>query len=125
MILGLGTDIVEVARIQAAFEKSGVRFLQRILLPDERAYCLAYKTPAPHLAVRFAAKEAVSKAFGTGIGGKISWLDIEVCRKPGGEPFVALHGKGKKLFEERGAKNLVISLSHTENYATAVAILET
>ena len=124
MILGLGMDIVEVARIQAAFEKSGEAFLQRILLPDELAYCLAYKNPAPQLAARFAAKEAVSKAFGTGIGGQMGWLDIEVCRKESGEPFVVLHGKGKKLFEKRGAKNLLISLSHTENYATAVAILE-
>ena len=124
MILGLGTDSVEVARIQAAFEKSGEGFLKRILLPGELSYCVAYKTPAPHLAVRFAAKEAVSKAFGTGIGGQLGWLDIEVCRKPGGEPFVVLHGKGKKLFVERGAKQLLISLSHTENYAAAVAVLE-
>ena len=110
--------------IQAAFEKSGGKFLQRILLPDELAYCLAYKTPAPQLAARFAAKEAVSKAFGTGIGGQLGWLDIEICRKPTGEPFVILHGKGKKLFKARGAKQLLVSLSHTENYATALAILE-
>ena len=124
MILGLGTDIVEVARIQAAFEKSGERFLSRILLPGEISYCLAHKNPGPFLAARFAAKEAISKAFGTGIGGQLGWQDMEICRKESGEPFVVLHGKGKKLFKERGAKQLLLSLSHTENYATAVAVLE-
>jgi len=120
----MGLDIVEVARIQASFEQSGEAFLRRILLPDELAYCLAYKNPAPQLAARFAAKEAVSKAFGTGLGGQIGWLDIEVCRKESGEPFVVLHGKGMELFQKRGAKQLLVSLSHTENYATAVAVLE-
>lgn len=122
--MGMGLDIVEVARIQASFEQSGEAFLRRILLPDELAYCLAYKNPAPQLAARFAAKEAVSKAFGTGLGGQIGWLDIEVCRKESGEPFVVLHGKGMELFQKRGAKQLLVSLSHTENYATAVAVLE-
>ena len=124
MILGVGIDIVEVARIQASFQQSGEKFLQRILRPGEIAYCLAYKTPAPHLAARFAAKEAVAKAFGTGIGGALGWLDMEVVRQESGEPLLVLHGKGKKLFQERGAKNLLLSLSHTENHATAVAVLE-
>ena len=124
MILGVGIDIVEVARIQVAFTKSGATFVKRILLPAELAYCLAYKNPAPQLAARFAAKEAISKAFGTGLGKQIGWLDIEVRRKQSGEPFVVLHGNGKKLFAARGAKQLLISLSHTEIHATAMAILE-
>lgn len=124
MILGVGIDLVEVARIEASFRQHGEKFLQRILLPDEIAYCLAYKTPGPQLAARFAAKEAVSKAFGTGLGASLGWLDMEVVRQESGQPLLVLHGKGRKLFEERGAKNLLISLSHTENYATALAILE-
>ena len=124
MILGVGIDLVEVARIEASVRQSGEKFLQRILLPGEIAYCLAYKTPGPHLAARFAAKEAVAKAFGTGIGGALGWLDMEVVRQESGEPRLVLHGKGKKLFAERGAKNLLISLSHTDNYATAMAVLE-
>jgi len=73
MILGTGTDIIEVERIASSFEKFGERFLNRILLPDEIAYCLSHRAPAPFFAVRFSAKEAVSKAFGTGIGAALGW----------------------------------------------------
>ena len=124
MILGTGIDIIEVARIAASFEKFGERFVNRILLPDEIAYCLTHKTPAPFLAVRFAAKEAISKAFGTGIGASLGWRDMEIRRKESGEPFVVLHGKGRELFDGRAARQLLISLSHTENYAAATAVLE-
>jgi len=113
MILGTGIDIIEVARIAASHEKFGERFLNRILLPAEIAYCLSHRRPAPFLAARFAAKEAVSKAF-----------DIEIRRHESGEPFVVLHSKGQTLFEARGAKKLHLSLSHTEVYAAAMAILE-
>ena len=98
--------------------------MNRILLPDEIAYCLSHKNPAPFLAARFAAKEAISKAFGTGIGAQLGWQDMEIRRKESGEPFVVLHGKGKKLFESRRAKRLLVSLSHTENYAAVTAVLE-
>jgi holo-[acyl-carrier protein] synthase len=124
MILGVGTDIIEVARIQASHEKFGERFLTRILLKNEIAYCLSHKSPAPFIAARFAAKEAISKAFGTGIGSKLSWHDMEVCRRESGEPYVVLHGNGKKLLAERGARIVLISLSHTLQHATAVAVLE-
>ena len=124
MILGTGIDIIEVARIASSYEKFGDRFVNRILLPDEIAYCLAHRNPAPFLAVRFAAKEAISKAFGTGIGAALGWQDMEICKKESGEPFVVLHGKGRELFAVRGAKQLLVSLSHTENYAAATAILE-
>ena len=124
MILGVGIDLIEVARIASSFEKFGERFANRILLPDEIAYCLSHRKPAPFLAARFAAKEAISKAFGTGIGAALGWQDLEIRRKESGEPFVVLHGKGRDLFEARGAKSLHISLTHTENYAAATAILE-
>jgi holo-[acyl-carrier protein] synthase len=124
MILGVGIDIIEVTRIAASFEKFGERFVNRILLPDEIAYCLSHKNPAPFIAARFAAKEAISKAFGTGIGAQLGWQDMEIRRKESGEPFVILHGKGKKLFKSRRAKRLLVSLSHTANYAAATAVLE-
>jgi holo-[acyl-carrier protein] synthase len=124
MILGTGIDIIEVARIATSYEKFGERFVNRILLADEIAYCLGHRKPAPFLAVRFAAKEAVSKAFGTGIGGQLGWRDIEIRRKESGEPFVVLHGKSQELFAARGAQALHVTLSHTEHYATAMAILE-
>ncbi len=124
MILGVGIDIIEVARIQASYERFGERFISRILHPNEIRYCLSYKTPAPFLAVRFAAKEAISKAFGTGITAQLGWKDMEIRRRGSGEPFVILHGAGQKLFDERKAVGLKISLSHTQHYAAAVAILE-
>ena len=124
MILGTGIDIIEVARIASSYEKFGERFVNRILLPAEIAYCLLHRKPAPFLAVRFAAKEAISKAFGTGIGAQLGWQDMEICKKESGEPFVVLHGKGRELFAARGAKQLLVSLSHTENYAAVVAVLE-
>jgi holo-[acyl-carrier protein] synthase len=124
MILGIGIDIIEVERIKASHERFGERFLNRILHPNEISYCLSYKVPAPFLAARFAAKEAISKAFGTGIGAQLGWRDMEVGRKPSGEPFVILHEGGQKLLKERGARAVLISLSHTQNYAAAVAVLD-
>ena len=123
MILGTGIDIIEVARVAASYEKFGDRFLNRVLVPDEIAYCRSHKNPAPFLAARFAAKEAVSKAFGTGIGAALGWQDMEIRRKESGEPFVVLHGKGRELFAARGARQLFVSLTHTEQYAAATAVL--
>ena len=124
MILGVGIDIIEVGRIQASFQKFGERFLNRILHPNEIAYCLSHRAPGPFLAARFAAKEAISKAFGTGIGAQLGWRDMEVGRKPSGEPFVILHEKGQALLKSRSAHVVLISLSHTQSHAAAVAVLE-
>ncbi len=124
MILGTGIDIIEVDRIAAAREKHGERFLQRILHPAEMDYCLSHKNPAPFLAVRFAAKEAISKAFGTGIGAQLGWQDMEIGRKESGEPYVVLHGKAQALLASRGGRIVHITLSHTEKHATAMAVLE-
>jgi holo-[acyl-carrier protein] synthase len=124
MILGLGIDIIEVERIRSSFAKFGERFVNRILHPNEIAYCLSHKDPAPFLAARFAAKEAISKAFGTGIGAQLGWRDMEVGRRESGEPFVILHGGGLKLLEARQARTPLISLSHIASHAAAVAVLE-
>jgi len=124
MILGIGIDLIEVERIRASHAKFGERFLQRILRDPEIAYCLTHRDPGPFLAARFAAKEAISKAFGTGIGKHLGWQDMEVGRKESGEPFVILHGGGLQLLNERGGRIVHLSLSHTEHYAAAMAILE-
>ncbi len=124
MILGTGIDIIEVARIRSSMERFGERFLQRILRPDEISYCFLYKSPAPHVAARFAAKEAISKAFGTGIGRHLGWQDMEIRREESGKPFVVLYGAGLKLLSERGGRLIHVSLSHTETYAAATAVLE-
>jgi holo-[acyl-carrier protein] synthase len=124
VILGTGIDIIEVERIASSYEKFGERFLNRILVAGEIEYCLSHKRPGPFLAARFAAKEAVSKAFGTGIGAQLSWQDIEVKRKESGEPYVIMHGNGLELMKQRGARMVHLTLSHTEKYAAAMAILE-
>jgi len=124
MILGIGIDIIEVGRIEASYKKFGERFIQRILHPGEISYCLSHRSPGPFLAARFAAKEAISKAFGTGIGAQLGWQDMEIGRKTSGEPFVILHDKGLVLMQERGGRSLLVSLSHTQQHASAVALLE-
>lgn len=124
MILGTGIDIIEVARVASSVERFGERFLKRILLPAEIAYCQRHREPAPHIAARFAAKEAISKAFGTGIGAFLGWHAMEIARRESGEPFVILHAEGQELMARRSAQRLHVSLSHTQNYATALAVLE-
>jgi holo-[acyl-carrier protein] synthase len=122
MIRGVGIDLIEVARIRAAAERFGDRFLNRILRPAELAYCRSFKDPAPHLAARFAAKEAVSKAFGTGIGAALGWQDLEVANRESGQPYLILHDGGGRLLAQGGGGEIHLSLSHTDNYATAVAV---
>ena len=121
-ILGLGVDVIEVARIRTAIERHGDRFHHRICTASEAAYCLGMRDPAPFFAARFAAKEAVSKALGTGIGPQCGWLDIEVRRKASGEPFVVLHGAGAETAKRLGIARVLLSLSHTVHYAVAQAI---
>jgi len=124
MILGVGIDLVEVARIQSALERFGDRFWRRILCPAEIEYCREFVQPAPYVAARFAAKEAMAKAFGTGLGQEVGWLDLEVGRHPNGAPFALLHPAAQRLLAQCGGRQCCLSLSHTAVYATAVAILE-
>ena len=121
-VLGLGVDIVEIARIAGAIERGGQPFLDRVFLPGEQAYCGAQHEPARCYAARFAAKEAVAKALGTGIGAQLGWHDIEVRRKASGEPFVVLHGIGAETARSLGISGILVSLSHSEHYAVANAI---
>jgi holo-[acyl-carrier protein] synthase len=121
-VIGIGVDIIEVARIRASLDRHGERFHRRICTENEAAYCIRMRDPAPFFAARFAAKEAVSKALGTGIGAQCSWLDIEVRRKASGEPFIVLHGAGAETAKRLGVGRVMITLSHTEHYATAQAV---
>ena len=123
-VVGIGVDLVENARIQHSLERFGERFLHRIFTAGEIEYSQSMKFPARHLAARFAAKEAVSKAFGTGIGKAMGWKEIDVRRKPSGEPFVVLEGGAKKLAGERNVSKVAITLSHTEHHAMAVIVVE-
>ncbi len=124
MILGTGIDLIEVDRVMASVERFGDRFLNRLLLPPEIAYCRSHVLAGPHIAARFAGKEAISKAFGTGIGQWLGWHDLEIDRRETGEPFVRLHGRGLDLLAARGGRRLHLSLTHTRVYAAAVAVLE-
>jgi holo-[acyl-carrier protein] synthase len=122
-ILGTGIDIVETGRIRESLEKFGDRFLNRCFLPDEIAYCKAMKFPELHLAARFAAKESISKAFGTGIGQKLGWKDMEIRKRDSGEPYCVLHGKGLDLAEQRGVEEVFVSLTHCREYGAAHAVI--
>jgi holo-[acyl-carrier protein] synthase len=122
-ILGVGMDIVETKRIAESIERFGDRFLHRVFLEGEVAYSRSMKFPHLHLATRFAAKEAISKAFGTGIGHEMGWRDLEIVREPGGAPRVVLHGKAEALAKTRGVQAVHVSLSHTAEYGAASAVV--
>jgi holo-[acyl-carrier protein] synthase len=123
-VLGIGVDLVECARIQHSIDRFGDRFLHRVFTDGEIEYSMSMKFPARHLAARFAAKEAVSKAFGTGIGKAMGWRDIDIRKKPSGEPFLVFSGPAQELAAARGVGSALITLSHTELHAMAVIVLE-
>jgi holo-[acyl-carrier protein] synthase len=124
VIVGIGLDIVEIERLRATLERQKDRFLRRVFTSAEQEYCSRHRDPVPHYAVRFAAKEALFKALGTGWAKGVSWLDVEVLRKGEGAPTMTLKGVAAEVGKELGAQNIHISLSHTEQNAAAVVILE-
>ncbi|MBA3722162.1 MAG: holo-ACP synthase [Parachlamydiaceae bacterium] len=119
MIEGIGNDIIEIARIKANIERYRERFLNRIFTPREQHYCNKKKESAIHFAGRFAAKEAVVKALGTGFSQGITWLDVEIFNDDNGKPIVSVSSKLSELFD---SPKLLISISHCREYATAFAI---
>jgi holo-[acyl-carrier protein] synthase len=123
-ILGIGIDVVDCDRIENSIERFGDRFLQRVFTAGEIVYSKSMKFPARHFAARFAAKEALSKAFGTGIGRSMGWRDLDVQKKESGEPFVVLGGGAEKMANERGVGKIWISLSHTDHVGMATIVLE-
>lgn len=122
-IVGIGIDLVEISRIRDSVNKFGDAFLNRIYCTDELAYCLSLKSRDASLAARFAVKEAVAKALGTGIGGEFGWKDVEVGRRESGEPYLIFHGAGRLRIQNRGITRTFVTLSHAENYAIAQVIL--
>ncbi len=125
MVLGLGTDITEVPRIQRSIERFGQHFLDRVYTAGEIAYCQARKKGAVEsFAARFAAKEAAAKALGTGISRGVSWGEFEVVRAPGEAPRLVLHGRAAELAAARGIRRLSLSLTHTRELAMAVVLAE-
>lgn len=123
-VLGVGIDLVENDRMRDTMKDWGARFTARVFLASERNYCKSKAEPWRHYAGRFAVKEAVSKAFGTGVGEHIGWRDIEVVRDARtGAPSVRLGEKGRRLARRQGVKRILISLSHTRHYAVAQAVL--
>jgi holo-[acyl-carrier protein] synthase len=123
LLLGMGCDLVEIARIQRVLERQGERFLARVFTEEERTYCLAMPHPPKHFAARFAAKEAVSKCFTTGIGAELGWKSISIYHGPRHDPRVRLDEKGEALLRAVGGTRVQISLSHTDTMAMAVAAL--
>ncbi|PYL08010.1 MAG: holo-[acyl-carrier-protein] synthase [Verrucomicrobia bacterium] len=123
-VIGIGVDLVECARIQHSLDRFGEKFLHRVFTDGEIAYSMAMKFPARHLAARFAGKEAVAKAFGTGIGKAMGWRNIDIRKKDSGEPFLVFSGPAEELAAKRGVTAPLITLSHTEHHAMACVVLE-
>jgi len=124
VIIGIGVDIVEPARIAGMIERHGERFLQRTFTPGEIAYSSGRKRAVEHFAARWAAKEAVAKALGTGISRRVHWKDIEVIKEGTGAPTVKLHGGVASIAGELGVRHVHLSLSHIESLAVAMVIIE-
>ena len=121
-VLGLGIDLAEVSRIRALLEKSGDRFKHRVFTEGEINYCDGKADPALHFAARFAAKEAASKALGTGFSEGIGWQDIETTNSGNGAPSIVLHGAAAKRAETMGVAAMMVTLTHTAGMAAASVV---
>ncbi len=124
MIVGIGVDIVEIGRLRRTLGKQADRFLKRVFTAAEQEYCNAHRDPVPHYAARFAAKEAVFKALGTGWAQGVAWLDVEVRRREGGAPSLTLLGAAERHGLALGLRTAHLSLSHSDEAAVAMVILE-
>lgn len=124
MIVGMGLDIAEIDRIEAAITRHGAPFLERLFTPAEVAYCEKYKGRYERYAARFAAKEAAMKALGTGWSHGVRWRDIEVTREPSGKPTLRLEGVAADIAQRMGVKNISLSITHSGNLALAEVIFE-
>ncbi len=122
LVIGVGTDIVEVLRIGQMIERHGEVFLNRVYTDDEIRYCQRRREYTQHYAGRWAAKEAVMKTLGTGWSRGIGWRDIEVCSSRSGAPSIILRGAAREIAEQAGICDVLISISHCRTFATATAI---
>lgn len=123
ILLGLGLDVIEIGRVRDVRERQGDRFLERVFTEEERKYCLGMKHPDKHLAARFAAKEAIAKAFTTGIGAELGWTSMSVYHGERHQPLVRLDAQGAALLQRFGGTHIILSLSHSETVASAVAAI--
>lgn len=123
VLIGLGVDLIEVARVRGVLERQGERFIARVFTEEERAYCAGMAHPYRHYAARFAAKEAVAKCFATGIGAELGWRSVSIYHGERQQPLVRLDDKGAALLRHVGASHVHVSLSHSETMAMAVAVL--
>ena len=121
-IISQGIDLVECSRIAELLEQHGDRFRRRILTEAEQGWAADHKNPIPHIAGRFAAKEAILKALGTGWRGQIAWTDMEILNDSAGCPTVVLIGECAHIAEHRGIDHILISITHTKEHAAATAI---
>ena len=124
MIYGIGIDIVQVSRVEKVVKRWGDRFLKRVFTVAEIDYCQKKVSSASRFALRFAAKEAFSKALGSGFTGGLGFRHVEVVRHSSGRPYLRLHGRASELWESHGLKNSFLSLSDNGAYAVAVVVLE-
>ncbi len=124
MVIGLGTDLAEIARVARSIDRFGTRFTERIFTAGEIAYCMRKKGFAESFAARFAAKEAGAKALGTGIAQGVSWQEFEVRREPSGRPTLHLHGRAAELAAQKGVTRISLSLTHSRESALAVVVME-
>jgi holo-[acyl-carrier protein] synthase len=124
LVIGLGTDLIEIERIERSVERFGEAFLRRVFTPGEIAYCQRKKNAGESLAARFAAKEAGAKALGTGISRGVSWREFEVRRLPGGRPELHLSGRAAEIAEVLGVRRMSLSLSHSRTVSIAVVVAE-
>jgi holo-[acyl-carrier protein] synthase len=122
IVVGVGTDIVEVVRIGNMIERHGELFLNRVYTDDEIRYCQRRKEYTQHYAGRWAAKEAVMKALGTGFTRGVGWRDIEICTSRSGQPLIELRGGAREISQQLGVGDMLITISHCRAYATATAI---
>jgi holo-[acyl-carrier protein] synthase len=124
MIIGIGTDIVGIERIERVIARRGDAFRLRVYTPGELAFCSRHRRPGPSLAGRWAAKEACMKALGTGWSGPVRFVDIEVQNDAAGRPGLTLHGETAALATRLGAVRWHLSLSHADGVAVATVVLE-
>ena len=124
MIVGVGIDLVEMDRFKSAMKRHGDRFLSRLFTESERRYCEAKWNRLAHYTARFAAKEAVLKALGTGWSGGIHWTDVEVAHAGAGMVVAKLFGRAAKVARKMKIRTVHINITHSRNYAAAVAVAE-
>jgi holo-[acyl-carrier protein] synthase len=122
-VLGVGVDLTQMPRLRRVVARWDERFLQRVFTEQELAYCRRRRDPIPHLAARFAAKEATLKALGTGLRMGVNWRELEVRRERGQAPTMVLSGRCRAIAEAKGGRQVLLSLSHDGDYAMAQALL--